>query len=149
MPRHCKSADAINLDTMGPGMDNDANRGRKAPKASSGKAMRKVEKGHSRAATSRGKEVGHSKAEGPQATSMPGETHIIQAVMKPGRGAHGVPGIISSTTTGPEVRQRLALGIIESPMMMKSSDGPVHKVQGMDSTAYNEGMVHLSGSRFK
>ena len=150
MPRHHKSAEAMNLDTMGPGMDNDAHRGKKAPKAS-GKAMHSAEKVHKRSkkAESHGKDVGYSKAEGPQATSLPGSMHIIHDVMKPGRGIHGIPGIISSTTEGPQVRQRLALGIIESAMGAERSSGPVHKVQGMDATAYNEGMVHIAGSRFK
>lgn len=80
---------------------------------------------------------------------MPGSMGIIHDVMRPGKGAVGVPGIISSTTLGPEVRHRLVSGIIESPMMVASADGPVHRVAGHDSTAYNEGMVHIAGSRFK
>lgn len=153
MPRHSKSVSAgMNLDTMGPSMQNDANRGGKAVKASSGKAMQSAEKMHKsskKVVSHGGKEVGYSKAEGPQATSMPGQTRVIQDVMRPGRGINGIPGIISSTTTGNEVRQRLQLGVIESAMAMKSSDGPVHRVQGMDSTAFNSGMVHIAGSRFK
>ena len=61
----------------------------------------------------------------------------------------GIPGIISSTSLGPEQRQRLVSGIIESPMGGHSVEGPVSKVMGHDATAYNEGMVHIRGSHFK
>lgn len=87
--------------------------------------------------------------QGPQATSMPGMLPVIQDVRRAGKGAVGVPGIISSTTLGPNVRRRLAIGIIENPMEAETATGPVHRVAGHDSTAYNEGMVHISGSRYK
>ena len=87
--------------------------------------------------------------EGPQATSMPGHVAVIHNVQKPGRGAHGIPGIISSTSLGPEVRGRLMDGIIISAMGGKYEQGPVTKVAGMDATAYNAGMSHIAGSRFK
>jgi hypothetical protein len=62
----------------------------------------------------------------------------------------GIPGIISSTSLGPEQRSRLVSGIIESPMGGGvGSEGPVSKVLGHDATAYNEGMVHIRGSHFK
>lgn len=85
---------------------------------------------------------------GPQATSMPGSMGIIQDVMRPGKGATGVPGIISSTTLGPEVRHRLVSGIIESPMERSTDQGPVSKIAGHDATAYNAGKIHIAGSKF-
>jgi len=85
----------------------------------------------------------------PQAVSMPGSLPIIKDPhAKPGM-AHGIPGIISSTTTSPETRQRLVSGILD---LCKESghdtQGPVHSVMGHDSTAYNSGMVHIAGSHF-
>lgn len=150
MPRHNKSA-GMNLDTMGPSMDNDAMKGKKMPSGKNSGAVHGAEKVHkrSRKAAGHGMSVEHQGYMGQQATSLPGSLSVIHDVMKPGRGIHGIPGIISSTTEGPEVRQRLALGVIESPMAMGMRDqGPVHRVQGMDATAYNTGMVHLAGSRF-
>ena len=137
---------------MGPGMDNDAFRGKKEPKGHSGGAIHSAEKAHKKSSKAHGtgetimRTAGH---QGPQATSLPGGINIIHDVQKAGRGATGVPGIISSTTLGPEVRRRLVSGIIESPMAAESADGPVHRVQGVDATAYNEGQVHIAGSRFK
>ena len=87
---------------------------------------------------------------GQQATSLPGQVQVIHDVMKPGRGIHGVPGIISSTSLGPEQRHRLVEGIIVTAMGGKAAaEGPVTKIAGRDSTAYNTGMVHLAGSQFK
>ena len=86
--------------------------------------------------------------EGPQATSMPGSVSVIHNVQKAGRGAHGVPGIISSTTLGPEVRHRLMEGIIVSAMGGSYEQGPISRVAGRDATAYNAGMAHIPGSRF-
>jgi hypothetical protein len=151
----------MDLDTMGPGMDNDAHRGKKAPKGYSGSGVHAVHEKHEKARSGRhaaphpkdksyGRSVmRHDGHEGPQATSLPGQMHIISDIQKPGRGIVGVPGIISSTTLGPEVRQRLVAGIIEFPMAGVHETGPVHKIAGHDSTAYNEGMVHIAGSRFK
>jgi hypothetical protein len=86
---------------------------------------------------------------GQNATSMPGSMGIIHDVMKGGRGIHGIPGIISSTSLGPEQRSRLVSGIIVSAMGGSMGDqGPVHRVQGHDATAYNAGMTHIAGSRF-
>ena len=87
---------------------------------------------------------------GPQATGMPGSMSIIHNVQKPGSGIHGIPGIIHSTTLGPEVRGRLMDGIISSAMDgRRGAEGPVTKVAGVDATAYNAGMVHIRGSSFK
>jgi hypothetical protein len=87
---------------------------------------------------------------GPQASSLPGHLEVIKDVSS-GRGmAHGIPGIVSSTTQGPEVRQRLHMGIIESMMGRVVEAGPVSSVQGNDATAWNAGNgIHLPGSRFK
>lgn len=87
----------------------------------------------------------------PQATSLQGSLGIIE-YPSGGRGDRhvGIPGIISSTSLGPEQRQRLVAGIIESPMEADSKNsGAVHAVMGHDSTAYSEGMVHIRGSSFK
>jgi len=89
------------------------------------------------------------RGQAPPATSMVGSMHIIEHPQS-GKERHGgIPGIISSTSLGPEQRSRLVSGIIESPMVGHSAGGPVHSVMGHDSTAYNEGMVHLRGSHFK
>jgi hypothetical protein len=91
--------------------------------------------------------------QGPQASSLPSAMGIIQDVASGGNRdrARGVPGIITSTTLGPEVRQRLQKGIIESLMggMGNGGEGPVMAAAGHDSTAYNAGMIHQAGSRFK
>jgi len=85
----------------------------------------------------------------PPATSIQGSMGIIENV-RAGRDHNmGIPGIISSTSLGPEQRQRLVNGIIESPMSGSTAEGPVSKVMGHDATAYNEGMVHIRGSHFK
>jgi len=75
--------------------------------------------------------------------------HIIESPRKGKDHNLGIPGIISSTSLGPEQRQRLVSGIIESPMSASAVSGPVHTILGHDSTAYNEGMVHIRGSHFK
>lgn len=91
--------------------------------------------------------------QGPQASSLPGMMGIIQDVASGGNRerARGVPGIITSTTLGPEVRQRLQKGIIESMMggAHSGAEGPVTAAAGKDSTAYNTGMVHIAGSQYR
>jgi hypothetical protein len=85
----------------------------------------------------------------PQASGMPGQLTILKDPANGGgRGIHGIPGIISSTTTSPQTRQRLVGGIIESLMKGAAPGGPVQAVEGHDSTAYNTGMVHLRGSPY-
>ena len=94
-----------------------------------------------------GKAASHGQA--PPATSLQGSLGIIE---RPAAGKvrpMGIPGILSSTSLGPEQRQRLVSGIIESGMGGVSASGPVHSILGHDSTAYSEGMVHLRGSQFK
>ena len=85
----------------------------------------------------------------PQATSLPGSLSVIHNVGSRDGGSRGIPGIISSTLTSPETRQRLVSGVIDTMIRGETPSGPVHTVGGHDSTAYNAGMVHLSGSRFK
>jgi hypothetical protein len=85
----------------------------------------------------------------PQATSMPGTMTIIRDVGQRSGGIHGIPGIISSTLTSPETRQRLVSGILDPMSGSAAPQGPVHTVSGHDSTAYNSGMVHIRGSHFK
>jgi hypothetical protein len=80
---------------------------------------------------------------------MPGSLPIIHDMGKRHGGAHGIPGIISSTLTSPETRQRLVSGIIDTMIRGDAPAGPVHTVGGHDSTAYNAGMVHIAGSRHK
>jgi hypothetical protein len=84
----------------------------------------------------------------PQATSLPGSLPIIHNLHGRREGIHGVPGIISSTTTSPETRQRLVSGIIDSAVAGHAPSGPVSTVHGVDSTAYNSGMIHIRGSPF-
>jgi hypothetical protein len=91
----------------------------------------------------------HTPSKSPQATSLPGHMSIIKDPhAKPGM-AHGISGIISSTLTSPETRQRLVSGILDlSAEHGAGAQGPVHTVQGEDSTAYNMGMVHIRGSSY-
>ena len=89
------------------------------------------------------------RGQAPPATSIVGSMHIIESPRKGKDHNMGIPGIISSTSLGPEQRSRLVSGIIDSPMSGQAADGPVHKIMGHDSTAYNEGMVHIRGSHFK
>ena len=85
----------------------------------------------------------------PQASSLPGTLPIIHDVRKAGKGIHGIPGIIESTTTGPEIRSRLLLGIIEHPMTGPSPVGrdAVSSVSP-SATNYGRGMIHIRGSPF-
>jgi hypothetical protein len=83
-----------------------------------------------------------------EATSMPGSLRVIQNVSARSGGISGIPGIISSTTQGAQVRQRLVMGVIDSLLPSRAPEGPVSKVGGMDATAYNTGMVHLRGSPY-
>jgi len=114
----------------------------------------KVSKGHKEKSHKGGMPVPdeHKPSHSPQAVSLPGALPVL---MEPGRGGHrmgaivGVPGIINSTVTSPETRQRLVSGILDlCEARGAKGDGPVHTVSGHDSTAYNSGMVHLAGSRF-
>lgn len=85
----------------------------------------------------------------PQASSMPGSLPVIKDPHSKTGMAHGIPGIISSTTTSPETRQRLISGVLDlSQHDGTHTQGPVHTVMGHDSTAYNQGMVHLRGSPY-
>lgn len=85
----------------------------------------------------------------PAATSLPGSYGIIENPSAGKPRPMGIPGIITSTSLGPRQRQNMVAGILTSP----GSDGrpqmdAVHAVSGHDATAYNAGMVHLSGSPF-
>lgn len=141
----------MNLDTMRPQNRNDASFGKKDVKHSGGSAIHTDKHHHAKHSAHRGQDVPNrgKPSHDPQATSypMPG---IIRDPRKPGHGIHGISGIISSTTTGNEVRGRLMLGVIESCMTGgHHADGPVHHAEGHDATAYNAGMVHIRGSPFK
>ena len=89
------------------------------------------------------------KGQAPPATSLPGSLGIIEHPSSGHNREMGIPGIISSTSLGPEQRQRLVQGIIEDPMGGHFSSDAVHKVLGHDATAYNDGMIHIRGSSFK
>jgi hypothetical protein len=84
----------------------------------------------------------------PQASSLPGSLPVILDVSRRGGAIVGIPGIISSTTTSPETRQRLVSGILNVSDRGAAPQGPVHTVMGNDATAYNSGMVHIRGSHF-
>ena len=85
------------------------------------------------------------RGQAPPATGMPGQMHIIDSPRKGRDHNLGIPGIISSTSLGPEQRQRLVSGIIDSVMSGGAhASGPVHTIMGHDSTAYNEiGRAHV------
>lgn len=143
----------FNLDTARPQNRNDASFGGDSKKGRSSGSAIHVDHAHKKVGHKMKSENvphAHTASKEPQATSypMPG---IIMDVQRAGKGAIGIPGIISSTSTGNEVRQRLMLGIIESPSEMRghSAEGPVHKALGNDSTAYSVGMAHIAGSPFK
>jgi hypothetical protein len=89
------------------------------------------------------------KGQAPPATSLPGSLGIISHPSAGRDRPMGIPGIITSTSLGPEQRQRLVQGIIADPMAGHFTQDAVHKVMGHDATAYNEGMVHIRGSSFK
>jgi len=84
----------------------------------------------------------------PQASSLPGSLPVILDVSRRGGAIVGIPGIISSTTTSPETRQRLVSGILDMSDRGSVAQGPVHTVMGHDATAYNAGMVHIRGSHY-
>jgi hypothetical protein len=91
-----------------------------------------------------------SHGQAPGATSMRESLGIIDNVRAGKDHNMGIPGIISSTSLGPDQRQRLVSGIIESPMSGGAdSEDAVSTVMGHDATAYNQGMIHLRGSHFK
>jgi len=124
----------VNLNVMGPVNDN----ARVLSASSRGAAVH-----------SKHSEVPHSgkPSHSPQATSLPGSMNIISNVMAHSDVNRGIPGIIQTTTTSPENRQRLVSGIIESCMHgAPAPQGPVSAVMGHDATAYNMGMVHIRGA---
>ena len=83
----------------------------------------------------------------PQATSLPGELHIIEHPSRGSARTAGIPGIIHTTSLGPDQRHRLVDGIIDlSASNGRAADGPVHKVAGHDATAMNAGMRPLPGA---
>lgn len=94
--------------------------------------------------------IGASRAgQAPPATSLPGQLGVITNPSGGKPRPMGIPGIITSTSLGPEQRQRMVAGILMNPGMEgRNSSGAVHEVMGHDATAYNEGMVHIRGSPF-
>ena len=90
------------------------------------------------------------KGQAPPASSLNGSLGIIEHPSGGRDREMGIPGIITSTSLGPEQRQRMVSGIIESPMGGEmDKTGAVHAILGHDATAYNAGMVHIRGSHFK
>lgn len=106
-------------------------------------------RGHDEFISAHGARAAHH-GQAPSATTLTGMMGIIE---KPSEGRDhnlGIPGILSSTSLGPHERQRIVSGIIENTMSRDAhEEGPVHAVTGHDSTAYNAGMVHIPGSRFR
>ena len=159
-PEYASSSTSVPFNPAGD-MHPDMARHRKyGSRADSKSAIRKTNEAISRVAphpVGRGglKGSGGAKAahhgQAPSATSLQGSLGIIENAMGGDRHRSvGIPGIISSTSLGPEQRQRLVAGIIESPMEgSNKNSGAVHSVMGHDATAYNEGMVHIRGSQFK
>ena len=125
----------INLDLAGPVNDNSrsANMSHRMGSGSSRQSMTPMANKASRS---------------PQATSLPGVPGVINDVSSRGSPQQGIPGIIATTTTSPELRQRLVSGIIDQVSVGHASAGPVSEVQGHDATAYNTGMAHIRGSPF-
>jgi hypothetical protein len=131
MPRHAAPADKKSMSSLPrPVQDN-------TPHAST------------RVQVPKGKAAEGGRNESPQASSMPGSLPIIKNPQAKSGAAHGVPGIINSTTTSPETRLRLIQGVLDLAESAGSSDqGAVHTMMGHDSTAYNMGMVHIRGSKY-
>jgi hypothetical protein len=85
----------------------------------------------------------------PPASSLPGQLGIITNPSAGKPRTMGIPGIISSTSLGPEQRNRMVAGILTNPGSEgRSATGAVHAVEGHDATAYNSGMAHIRGSPF-
>ena len=82
----------------------------------------------------------------PQASGLPGEMMIIQNASRGGDRTRGIPGILHTTSLGPEQRNRLVDGIIDLSAHGRKGDGPVHRVSGNDATAHNAGMRPLPGA---
>jgi hypothetical protein len=85
----------------------------------------------------------------PPASTLPGQLGVITNPSAGKPRPMGIPGILSSTSLGPEQRSRMVAGILTNP----GSEGraqvdAVHSVSGHDATAYNQGMVHLRGSPY-
>lgn len=125
------------------------------PKHHSGELARPVadntpHASHKTKAAGKGKTLSEKPSRSPQASSLPGSLPIIHDVGHRSGGIHGIPGIISSTLTSPETRQRLISGILDPMAGGMEAQGPVHTVMGHDATAYNRGfgMVHQAGSRY-
>ena len=154
-PSHIASSTSIPFDPTGHSIKAiHPYGGGKSPHSRGASALRKVAPHHesrSHLAGAHGAKAAHH-GQAPPATSLQGSLGIIENAMGGDRHRSvGIPGIISSTSLGPEQRQRLVGGIIESPMegQHPRDSGAVHSVMGHDSTAYNEGMIHLRGSQFK
>jgi len=82
----------------------------------------------------------------PQASGLPGELMIIQDASRGRSKTLGIPGILNTTTLGPDQRNRLVDGIIDMSSKGRTADGPVHSVSGRDATAMNAGMRALPGA---
>lgn len=84
---------------------------------------------------------------GPVATSLPGSLGILDLAhhMKNDL-KHGIPGIITTTSTGNDVRNKLLSGIIDLCEHGRKADGPIHSVLGHDATAMNAGMRPIPGA---
>ena len=154
MPRHAATEAKVNPDMARPVMDN-ARPMKRSAIAKKTPVDFGIHPSHDAVHATRG--VSHAgkgvSADAQQATSVPGALGIIDphsATSPKDKRLEGIPGIIQTTTEGPQTRARLVGGIIESPMADgKPASGPVHAVSGHDATAYNAGMKHIPGSSFK
>ena len=82
----------------------------------------------------------------PQATGLPGSLMIIENAGHGGHRSQGIPGILHTTTLGPEQRSRLMNGIIDLGEHAREMGGPVHSITGHDATAMNAGMRPIPGA---
>lgn len=83
----------------------------------------------------------------PQATGFASQMNIIQDAGHGGRDrVHGIPGIISTTSLGPDQRSRLLSGIIDMSHPRPHDEGILHKISGHDATAMNAGMRPIPGA---
>lgn len=134
----------VNLDRAGAVNDNAAAL-RKRASAHAGKHAGGMAHGAGKGVPMEGKA-----SRQPVATTMPGDHHILDLAKEHGKDVdRGIPGIIRTTTTGPDVRHKLVSGILDMADHGRKADGPVHAVTGHDATARNAGMRPIPGSPYR
>lgn len=133
MPHH-----GVDLDRAGPVNDNRPDLAARAHQPSKKSKDSRVE--------GPGKAIPHRVSQYPQASGLPGSLSIIENAGRGRDRPHGIPGILSTTSLGPEQRRKLISGIIDLSEHGRKADGPVHNVSGHDATAMNAGMRPLPGA---